>query len=235
MIPIAIHEKAVQNTFYKLQREGMKNVAITSARRREGVSAFSYALARRAAAAGIKVLLVDFNFTHLGQSDILALEHYDWVPSMHMEQCSIQHISNTNLSVLSSPHKVNDIWPFQDQNKICQMLDNLGNNYDLVIADMPSILEPESELQVEILCAAFDAAIMMVSSGKTLETDMTKVKNILDEADVNILGAIMNDQFMPPLSEELKRQLDKVYPYFSRMTNYLKWRIDKSAFLNQSL
>ncbi len=235
MIPIAIHEKAVQNTFYKIQREGVKSLAVTSARRHEGVSAFSYALARRAATAGVRVLLIDMNFMHPGQSEALALEHHNWNPVDKIESDSIENISNTNLAVLSAPQKVRDTWPFQDQDKIRRMLDGLNEDYDLVIADMPSILTPESELQIEIICAAFDTTIIMALSGKAVETEMTQVKKMLDEAGVNILGAIMNDQFTPTLVEELKRQLDKFSPRFPRSINFLRHWINESAFLNQSL
>ena len=235
MIPIAIHEKAVQNTFYKIKREDVKSLAMTSARRHEGVSAFSYALARRAATAGVRVLLIDMNFMHPGQSEALALEHHDWNPTTQIEQNSIQNISSTNLAVLSAPQKVRDTWPFQDQDKIRQMLDRLGEDYDLVIADMPSILEPKSELQIEIVCAAFDAAVIMALSDNAIETEMTQVKGMLDEAGVNILGAVMNDQFFPTLAEELYRQLDKFSPRFPRAADFLRRWVSGSAFLNQSL
>lgn len=235
MIPIAIHEKAVQNTFYRVQREGIKSLAVTSTRRQEGVSALAYALSRRAATAGVRVLLIDLNFTHPGQSESLALAHHDWNPVEGIEESSIENISNTNLAVLSAPQKVKDTWPFQDQNKIRQMLDRLNEEYDLVIADMPSILEPESDLQVEILCAAFDATLITVLSSKAIETEMTQVKKTLDEAGVNIMGAVMNDQFTPRFSEELKRQLDKFEPRFERITIPLKRWIKNNAFLNQSL
>ena len=235
MIPIALHEKAVQNTFYKIQKEGIKNLAVTSCSRHEGVRAFSYALARRAATAGVRILLIDLNFTHPGQSEALALDHKDWSPTMQIEQISIQNISNTNLAVLSAPEKVKDTWPFQNQDNIREMLDRLGKNYDLVIADMPSILEPESELQIEIICAAFDATILMALSGKAIETEIMQVKDMLDEASVKLLGAIINDQFTPPLAEELSRQLDKFEERFPRATKALRRKISESAFLNQSL
>lgn len=235
MIPIALHEKAVQNTFYKIQKEGMKSIAITSARRHEGVSAFSYALSRRAATAGVNVLLIDLNFTHPGQSESLALEHYDWNPAMQIEKISIQNISNTNLAVLSAPERVKDTWPFQNRDNVREMLSCFSKDYDLVIADMPSILEPESELQVEIVCAAFDAAVIMALSGKAIETEMMQVKDMLDEAGVNILGSVMNDQFTPTLDEEFKRQLDKFTNRFPRTTEALRRWIDNNAFFNQSL
>ncbi len=235
MTPIAIHEKAVQNTFYNIQREGIKSIAVTSARRDEGVSAFSYALARRAAAAGIKVLLIDLNFMNPQQSQALALEHYDWNPAAAIEQTKIQNISNTNLAILSAPEKVKDTWPFQNRDQITKMLNQLGKKYDLVIADMPSILEPQNDIQVEITCAAFDAAILMVLSGRAIETEMTQLKTIMDEAEVNIIGVIMNDQFAPTLVQEIKRQLDKASKYAPRIVNFLKRKVNDSAFLNQSL
>ena len=100
---------------------------------------------------------------------------------------------------------------------------------------MPSILEPESELQVEIVCAAFNAAVIMALSGKTIETEMMQVKDMFDEADVNILGAVINDQHTPTLAEELCRQLDKFSGCFPSVTKTLKHKINGSAFLNQSL
>ena len=121
MIPIAIHEKAVQNTFYKIQREGMSSIAVTSAHRHEGVTTFAYALSRRAATGGMRVLLIDLNFMHPGQSQSLALEHQNWSPSGDIKEDKIQSISNTNLSILSAPHNVKDTWPFQDQKNKLQL------------------------------------------------------------------------------------------------------------------
>jgi len=235
MIPIALHEKAVQNSFYKIQREGLKNIAVTSARRQEGVSALSYALARRAAAAGVHVLLIDLNFTHPGQSEALALEHHNWSPAMAVEHIAIHNISNTNLAVLSAPEKVKDTWPFQNRDQVRGMLDRLQGDYDLVIADMPSILQPESDLQAEIVCAAFDATLVTALSGKVTETEMMKMKDILDEAGVNILGVVMNDQFTPTLAEELKRQIGKAARFFPRMSHRLQNWVNHNDFLNQSL
>lgn len=235
MIPIALHEKAIQNTFYKIQREGVKNLAITSAKRHEGVSAVSYALARRAATAGLKVLLIDFNLAHPDQTKHLALERVAWSPVSGLNDNTITKLSNTNLSILSAPPHVKDTWPFQDQEKIQLMLKHLGQRYDLIIADMPSILEPESDLQTEIACSAFEGVFIVTLASKTLETEMTQIKKILNEAYVNILGSIMNDQFTPTLTEELIRQLEKLRSPFKPVAASLKKWISHSAFLSQSL
>lgn len=235
MIPIAINEKAVQNSFYKIQREGIKSLAVSAARRNEGVSAFSYALARRAATAGVHVLLIDFNLGNPMQTDMLALQHKDWSPETELCTGNIQTISNTNLAVLGAPAHIQDRWPFQDKEKVKLMLEKLGTEYDLIIADMPSILDPGIDIQVEIICAAFQASFLMALSGQTVETELNKAKKICDEAGVNIVGAIMNDRHTPTLSEELIRQLGKMPNRFSKITGFLQSRIAQSAFLNQTL
>ena len=241
MIPIALHEKTVQNCFYQIQRQGLKSLAITATRREEGVSTFSYALARRAAATGIKVLLIDFNIPHPGQTKKLALQRTYWMPQKNFKAQKITPLSNTNLSFLSAPSNLKDQWAFQDQKSIRAMLEDLEREYDLIIADMPSILEPDSNLQTEIMCAAFEKTLLMVLSSHTVETEISKVKLLLDEAKVPLLGTIMNDPYTPSLVEEILRQLDKIeHPFggffnFSFVTNVLKKWVAKNAFLNQSL
>ena len=235
MIPIALHEKAIQNAFYKIQREGIKSIAITSANKREGVSALAYALARRAATADVRVLLIDFNLTNSGQTKSLALEQKAWKPNKSTKDGNIVHLSNTNLSILSAPAKTNDSWPFQDQKSIREMIDSMSEKYDLIIADLPSLLDHNKKLQVEIMCSAFDATLLMLLSNKTLETEVTKVRKILEDAKVNLIGVIMNDQFTPKLVDELKRQLGKFEPRMLKLTQPLKKWIQGNSFLNQDL
>lgn len=235
MVPIALHEKAVQNSFYMLQRDGVHSVAVTSARKGEGVSAFAYALARRAATAGVKVLLIDFNFSNPSQTLNLALERHPWFPHKPFHKTNIVKLSNTNMSVLGAPSEVKDRWPFQDREKLKSMLEGFHQEYDLVIADMPSILDGDARLQAEIACAAFEGALIVTLASRTVETEISKMRDILEQANVKILGAVMNDQCTPSLKEELCRQLSKVEPPWERVSTPIRRWVEGNSFLNQSL
>lgn len=235
MIPIAICERSVQNTFYKIQNECLKSVAVTATQRQEGVSVFSYALARRASTAGLNVLLIDFNLNHPVQGDFLALECSNWDPDSDFHDKNIQTLSNTNLSVLTAPEKIRNYWPFQDKAKMRMMIERLHQDFDLIIADMPSILNHEMDIQVEILCSGFDASLLMVLSGETMEPDIAQASDLMNKAGVRILGSIINDRYTPTLANEIKREIDRFLRRFPGLCRTLNKHIDESAFLNQVL
>ena len=240
MIPIALHEKAVQNSFYTLKRNRISTVALTSARRHEDVSAFTYALARRAAAAGVKTLLVDFNMKHPDQSQNLALEDSVWSPGHAFTKSNIVSLSNTNLSVLGAPCNVQDTWSFQNQHKLHAMLRDMEMDYDLIIADMPSLLDHETERQTEILCAAFEHTLLVTMASQTVETDISSARDLLEKGGANIMGAVMNDKYTPSMVDELIRQINKTRPIlrltlFQKMFERINQWLRKNAFLNQSL
>ena len=235
MIPIALHEKTVQDTFYKIKNDNIKSVAITSAKRYQGVTSFSYALARRASANNLKVLLVDFSFSQNGQADHLALEKKSWHPSSDTETKNIIQLSHTNLSILTAPKNIQDHWAFQDQDKIKKMLDALAKDYDLIIADMPSILDHHKKIQTEILCAAFENIFIVALAGLCDENDMIKIKKTLEQSGISIDGIIINDQFNSSLAEELKREIERAPNFLQSIKNILISKIENSPFLNQTL
>ncbi|WP_343563392.1 hypothetical protein [Kiloniella sp. b19] len=233
MTPIALSEKSVELSFKLIRQQKLKTLAVTAVRQNEGVSAFAYALARRVATAHSRVLLIDMNMINCGQSKNLGENSVEWCPGKLDPRKDISRLASTNLALLSAPSHLRREWIFQDGSTLEKMLQSLSEEYDLIIADLPPLLEKPSEIHTESLCSAFDKTLMIALSGSSDETQLSAARDLLEKAGVRLLGLVINDRHCPSLADELKRQLTRLFFVPASVKGLLNRWLQDNSFLNQ--
>ena len=233
MIPIALSEKSLELSFRMIRQQKIKRLAITAACQSEGVSAFAYALARRVATSQIKVLLIDLNMVNGGQSKSLGEDVTAWHPEKLDQKRDIAVLASTNLALLSAPAQLDREWIFQDGAALEKMLTGLSDNYDVIIADLPPLLDKPREVHTESLCAAFDQTLLMAQAGVSDETQLGQAKTLLDKARVSVMGVVINDQHCPSLCAEWKDLIRRSFLLPRFLKKSLCGWLDRNSFINQ--
>jgi capsular exopolysaccharide synthesis family protein len=102
----------------------------------------------------------------------------------------VVHYSINNLFILpSGPTPPNPSELFASE-RMKQFIGQLKERYDFIIFDSPPLL-PVTDAAV--LSKACDATLLVVRSGKTVIEAAHRVKTILDNLKVNILGTVIVD------------------------------------------
>ncbi len=74
--------------------------------------------------------------------------------------------------------------------RIKELLDLASARFDLVLADSAPILAVPDNL---LLATAFDRVILVVRASKTTKRELRKAESILEQANANLLGVILNE------------------------------------------
>ena len=173
--------------------KSLSTLGITSCNRGEGVSTVAAQLSMAAAFAGMRVLLVDFNWNHPavhqffnvpcspGVSNALALD----APNHNLIQPS--HISN--LDLLTAGTQAGNLIPEISLEKIRSLIDSLQINYDLIIFDLPEAAEAGTSLA---LASVLDGVVLVVEAERVRWEVASRVHELLLRSRANVLGVVLN-------------------------------------------
>lgn len=232
MIPLPIHNPAVEDIYVRTVGQGMRSIAVTAALPGEGTSTLAYALARRCAAGGRTSLLVDLNLGAPSVGDRLALPRRHWQPLDDSAVAALARFPRTGLSVLTAP--LGEISStFRESGGLRQQVARWLADHAVVIFDTaPVTAARETQIPAPIAAAATDGAILVVLAGHTPDTTVAAAARRLRDQGAEIAGAVLNDRHQPRLADELAREthrLDRVVP---GMMAGLRRRLARSTLIN---
>lgn len=199
-------------------------VAVVSAKAREGRSTVAAQVARDAAAAGTRTLLVDADLRSAGMTQALGMDSHPGLGDLRSTTDFARLIQNLNQERLDfcpasrgKAVKPLEIFGSQDLENFFSMA---RENYDLIIVDTP----PQSTyVEAIALIDLSDAAIIVVKAADTLQTDTTGLIRELKMSGSPPTGVVMN--MTPP--EVFQRSLPS--PALSSSDLFTTWtRQDKS-------
>ena len=236
MIPLPIHYEELE-TIYAASLGGDQNtVAVTSADHGEGVSIVAYALARRAAAAGRRTLLVDLNTETSTVASRLGLEEMDWSPSDDSANDSIIHLEGVSLSVLSAPKASANILNARDDAKLKAAMMRWRDQFDCIVLDTSPLTRlNQNNILPDMAASVCDGAIFVVLAGRTPETKVSEAVLRLRSAGANIVGAVINDRHNPGLADELCRETRRLDRFAFRLMEACRTFFRTNAFLMQKI
>jgi capsular exopolysaccharide synthesis family protein len=170
-----------------------KLLMVTSALPKDGKSVFAASLARNAAAAGWRVLLVDCD---LGCPMVARL--FDLKPSAGLreilaggllgESWNVMHEAAPRLSVITAGQAEGDPQELLASRSMAAFLVSVRGYYDLVVLDTPPVLPVADAL---VLAPQVDATVMVVRWEKTPRTAASDALRLLRESRAKVMGAIM--------------------------------------------
>jgi polysaccharide biosynthesis transport protein len=170
-----------------------KLLMITSALPKDGKSVFAAALARNAAAAGWRVLLVDCD---LGCPMLAKLFGLRPAPGLREilaggllgDSWNVMHEPAPRLSVITAGHTDGDPQELLASRSMAAFLVSVRGHYDLVVLDTPPVLPVADAL---VLAPQVDATLMVVRWEKTPRTAARDALRLLLESRARMMGAIM--------------------------------------------
>ena len=172
-----------------------KVISITSCDPGDGKSTTSFELAKSLSEAGKKVLLVDADMRRSNYSkkyteavDILGLSHYLSGQAQIADVLYSTDVENFYI-VFSGVFPPNPA-ELLTGSVFTDFVAEAKQNFDYVIIDTP----PLGHVTDAAICiAASDAAVMLVSSGKTKLKRAREVKHMIDDIGTKVIGCILNN------------------------------------------
>lgn len=171
-----------------------KTLLITSASPEEGKSTTLANLAVTFAQAGQKVIIVDADLRRPSLHELFSLPNEKGLTTYLLDEPDalppLQTTAIERLLVLTSgplPHNPSELLGSTRMEKVVAALSEMA---DLVLYDCPPIV---AVADAAVLGRRIDAALLVVSAGKTKRDHITRAKKALEKANIKILGAVLNN------------------------------------------
>lgn len=170
-----------------------KTIMVTSALPREGKSVLAAALARNAAAAGWRVLLVECDLRcptlaaqfrlqpTAGLFDILSGRMLGDIDDILSEP-------EPRLHLIMAGHQQGNAQEMLASNRMADLLTNLRTRYDLIVLDTPPVLPVADSL---VLAQHVDTTLMVVRWENTTREAAQEAVRLLHGSRTRIIGAVM--------------------------------------------
>ena len=173
--------------------DGLKTLACTSCAPGEGKTTTNADLAMVFAKAGKTVLLVDCDLRKPQVHKLFSLERNPGFGEVLEEQLSwkesIQASGEENLSIMPAGKSASSPGELLAGDRALEVIDELKNAYDLIVFDLP----PANVVaDVANFASNLDALLLVYRAGKVPSRLLTATINRLQQAEVSLLGTILN-------------------------------------------
>lgn len=215
-------DRLVAQLYIKKQKDNVKSVVICGTEPGVGTTTIAINLAISMSNSGWKTLLVDCDLRKADKNKRLSEESAKGLVDYFDGSSSVNEITiPTNYDSLKyiagGAADVNSVSPFCSS-KMKALVDELNENYDYIIFDMPSMT---TALDASVVGCVVDGVIMVTSQQKGYtKKAIVDAKKQLDSAGANILGIIVNK-----VEHAEYRRAMKNYDYFRKQ----KYRTGKSV------
>ncbi|MGM1050382.1 MAG: CpsD/CapB family tyrosine-protein kinase [Bacillota bacterium] len=171
----------------------LKTIMVTSSQTGEGKSTTISNLAVTYAQEGKKVLLIDADLRKPSLHRIFSQLNHQGLSTLLAGQSSVEEaIRKTSISQLSllpsGPISVNPS-ELIDSLAMLELLEQMKEQYDVILMDTPSVLDVTDSVIVSALC---DGVIMVVAAGKVKKEKLKKAQEQLEHVNARILGIVIN-------------------------------------------
>ena len=205
---IAESYKALRTSLLLSSGEPIKSVVVTSSVEDEGKTTTAINIAVSFAQLEKKVLLVDADLrkpkvhTMLGIDNSVGLSVY---LSRQTLQENIRGTKMPNLSVLSAGPLPPNPSELLSSRSMKDFLEHATNHFDIVVFDSAPLI---TVTDTTILSALVDGTVLVVKSGKTTVDIAKRGLKVLMDANIKILGAVLNGM------DTEKEGYRYLYPYY---------------------
>jgi protein-tyrosine kinase len=232
MTPLPIHYAEVQRMYAATVARGLRQLAVTAAEAGEGVSTIAYALARRAAAAGERTLLVEFNMFRPSLAGRLGIQEKPaWRCDPDSSFAAMTEFPSIRLSLLPAPQGLSsaDLIRFSDSRAMTELFAAWRSRFDVIICDCSAINRAnKGNIAAASICGAGAAAILVVLAGQTPARRVSDAVASLAEGGINVTGTILNKRFDPSLYQELMREAKRIEPFWPGFSKRIRRFTEKN-------
>ncbi len=192
--PITESFRTVRNRIKFVYRDHPpKSIVITSAIEGEGKSFLASNLALSFVCEGKKVLLIDGNIRTSSIHTLFHLSNRIGLTSFLNGEMDIDNIQIPSgvegLTIIPTGPIPSDPAKLVESGKMCQLVKNMEDIYDVVIVDTPPVLSVSDAV---IVGEWVDGAIIQIESERTTKRHFLEVVESARQANIHIIGAVLN-------------------------------------------
>ena len=196
IVPIIDHYQALVHRILSetSERQALASLGVTSSGDAEGVSTVAAGLAITAASLSTQpVLLLDMNPSEVKHAGALHVWRQmgilDTSSPTATATSGVRRSRYDNLSVLSCRDAEQLKPPPFDRTRIEQLLRDLGEDFGLIIVDLP----PATESSLALATAGLLSGVLLViEAEQTRSESAQRAKQYLQQSQANLLGAVLN-------------------------------------------
>lgn len=184
----------------------LRTLVFTSASPSEGKSTVAANTAIVFAQTGKKVLFIDGDMRKPTVHYTFHMPNTAGISNLLTRQATIEEVvkesSIPNLDVITCGPIPPNPAELLGSNMMGDMIEELKNEYDMVVFDAPPVL---SVTDAQIISNKVDGTILVLSANNTEKESIVKAKELLDAAQANIIGTVLNNYVM---------EKDNYYQYY---------------------
>ncbi|OAB46227.1 CpsD/CapB family tyrosine-protein kinase [Paenibacillus glacialis] len=173
--------------------QALKTIMVTSSQAGEGKTTTISNLAITYAQEGKNVLLIDMDMRKPSLHRIFSQSNRQGLSTVltgdTSVQDAIQETMVSHLSLLPSGPIPGNPSDLIDSTAMREMLEQLQQEYDVILMDSPPVLSVTDSVIASTLC---DGVIMVVAAGKVKKVHLKKAKGQLDHVNARLLGIVLN-------------------------------------------
>lgn len=219
----------VEHIYAQMNRVHARSIAVASANPGEGTTSVAIALAQRHLLAGNTVLVVDFNMFRP------SLEDHGLQPKEDYQTPTLVNLKNENLAFngVTAPRCKEAVMALRRPELLKDIIEKWQQEYSLVIFDTSPLLRNNANnIPADIIAGACDQTLLVVMAGVTTRAMLSEACEILQQAEANIGGSIINDLNNPCLRTEMLREADRLQRFSPKWQQKIKRWLFNNKFIS---
>ncbi len=186
-------DRIIVEIHLKNQREGFKTIMLSGCEPGVGTTTLSISLAISLANAGWRTILIDGDLRKVSKykrlNENITIGLSEFLSGTDLYQKAVYDTNHKNLYYMPSGGRVNNPISLLCSGRAEELIAQLGNDYDYIIMDMPSIT---TSVDPTVLVNKMDGVILVAEYARTDIRSVRESKEILQRAGGNLLGIILN-------------------------------------------
>lgn len=171
----------------------VKTLVVTSAAPDEGKSTTVANLAVTLAQGGRRTILVDCDLRRPSLHKLFDLQAEPGLTNMMLEdggEAALQETGVEGLRLLASGPKPPNPADMLGAQKLDKIIESLTEEADIILFDAPPVI---AVTDAAVLGAKVDGVLLVISAGKTKRDHAQRAKELLEKANVRIIGATLTN------------------------------------------
>ncbi|MEZ2457729.1 CpsD/CapB family tyrosine-protein kinase [Salinicoccus roseus] len=185
------------NIMYSNIDKEIKTVLVTSATPGAGKSTTAANLAVAYAQSGKRTVLIDADLRRPTTHYTFEVTNQRGMSTAIVQDVPVENIVKEteveNLDIITSGPIPPNPSELLSSNKMIHMLKTFYMHYDMVIIDSPPLL---AVTDAQVLSKIADGTVLVTNVAENNRDKLREAKDLLDKADANILGVVMNNKKM---------------------------------------
>lgn len=196
------------NITYSSIDKPLKSVLFTSAMPNAGKSTVAANVAIAYAQAGKKTLLIDADLRRPTTHYTFEMLNTSGLSTAIIGALSINKVAKEsnieNLDVITSGPVPPNPSELLSSNKMSLFMENISNQYDMVLIDSPPLL---AVTDAQVLSQLAEGTILVTNLENNNKDSISQAKNLLEKVDANIIGVVLNNK-------EIENKKNNYYYYY---------------------